>query len=167
MNRMIDFIQSIKDKQEVDNVHKMMVTRTVNNWKAILAADAARTLGECEGDDCPSDNMVMRKAMAKDCLRVCADGSCADPLRETHKAAAACNRGDNDVYVFDEDDLLAVVNELPEGVEYSDVVDETESESDSDNDVLVMDEDDLLEVINERRLSRSQSSKSQTRRRLM
>lgn len=45
------------------------------------------------------------RAMAKDCLRVCADGSCKDPLAETHKAMCDCNRGKYDKYIVNESDL--------------------------------------------------------------
>lgn len=102
------------------------------------------------------DNRVIQAAMAKDCLRVCASGSCKDPLRETYKAVCGCNSGDNetvivdsrvlaeemvrakhenDIITVDEDDALDVINESRE----------------SDSDIVVVDEDELLDEINRAR----------------
>jgi hypothetical protein len=81
------------------------------------------------------DNRAIQAAMAKDCLRVCASGSCKDPLRETHKAVCGCNNGDNETVVVDEDDVLDVINESRE----------------SDSEIVVVDVDELLDEINRAR----------------
>jgi hypothetical protein len=84
------------------------------------------------------DNRAIKLAMAKDCIRVCADNSCKDPLRATKKAMCGCNSGDNELVRVDSVMLKQEVARASHKIE-------------SDSDVVIVDEDMLLEEINRAR----------------